>query len=404
MAFAALGVLLLGASPRPNALDAAVNAIPVSALLSRPASALVDLARASAADRLVHLMLPGWFVAFALQIVVLAYFWQSGMAARLRDRLRRRFESEFIVRFAFGAALGLIGRLASLLPELYIYRLERSMSLSDQLLRGWAIDWMANTVVTMLLAGIVVTIVLRLVDRTQLWYAYTIGCIIAGSIVLAFLQPLVVLPRFGHYEPLPEPYAADAQRLEAAAHLSVPILVHVNDRSHLESSVVTGLGPTQRIILTDAVLQASTRAEVRFVVARQLGYVASGAPFRIALFDGLFVVFGIALAIAVADRIGFRRDDDPVARLALVGALLGIMYLIVVPMDNAMLRSMSKQSEHYALGLANDRAAAVRNIIRTADQRLESVCVTGAAQLFTQQVLDPAQAVQMANGIPSGCK
>lgn len=404
LAFAFLSVLLLGASPRPNALDRAVDALSNATLLSHPASALVDAARAAASDRLLHLMLPGWFVTFALQIVVLAYFWQSGGAARLRDLLRRRFQSEFAVRFAFGAVLGLIGRLASLFPELYIYRVERSMSLSDQLLRAWGVDWVANTIVTMMVVGAVVAIVLWLVDRMQLWYLYTVLAIVTASIGISFVQPYVVLPRFGHYADLPAGIERDADALERKANLRVPILQHVDDKSHLEYAVVNGIGPSLRIIVSDAVFQASTPEEIRFTLARELGFIAIGGPLRIALFDGIFVVFGIALSVAVADRIGFRRDDDPVARLALVGALLGLMYLLIVPFDNAMLRSMSADTERYALALTGDRAGAVRSIVRAADQRLESVCVTGASELFQQQVLDPAHAVELANGIPSGCK
>lgn len=403
-AFAVLSVFLLAASPRPNALDQAVNALSDAALLSRPAIALVDGARAAAADRLVHLMLPGWYVTFALQIIVLAYFWQSGLAARLRDRLRWRFANEFAVWFFFGAALGLIGRLAGLLPDLYIYRVQRSMSLSDQLLRAWGVDWIANTVVTMIVVGIVVAVVLWLVDRTHQWYIYTLLAIVAASVGLAFVGPYVVLPRFGYYTEIPAKYRSDAAQLEARAHVKVPLIEHVDDKTHLGDVYVYGLGPSQRIIISDAVFQASSRREIRYEIARELGFIAIGGPMRVALFDAMFVVIGIALAVAVADRIGFRRDDDPLARLALVGALLGVMYLAIEPLDNIMLRALSRESETYALALTNDRAAAVRSIVRNADQRLDAVCVTGAARTFRQEILDPAHAVELANHVPSRCK
>ncbi len=391
-------------SPRPNALDQAVNALRDATLLSHPASALVDPARAAAADRLMHLMLPGFFVTFALQIVVLAYFWQSGLAARLRDRLRRRFGNEFTVRFLFGASLGLVGRLAGFLPDLYIYRVQRAMSLSDQLLRAWAADWIANTIVTMLVVGIVVAIVLWLVDRTHQWYIYLLFAIVAASVGLSFVEPYVVLPRFGHYADIPVAYQRDIADLQARARLDVPILEHVDDRTHLGNAFVNGLGPSQRIIVSDAVFQASSRGEIRYAIARELGFIAIGGPMRIAIGDAVFVIIGIALAVAVADRIGFRRDDDPVARLALLGALLGVMYLVIVPFNNAMLRSLSWASEQYALTLTRDPAPAVRAIVRNADQSLQSVCVSGLSRTFRQETLDPAHAVEAANRVPSGCR
>jgi STE24 endopeptidase len=396
--------IALATSPRPNELDQAVNALSDPTLLSHPASALIDSERATAAHRLERLMLPGWFIEFALQIIVLAYFWQSGLAARLRERLRRRFGNGFTMHFAFGAALGLIGRLAGLLPELYIYRVFRSMSLSDQLLRAWSADWIANTVVTMLVVGIVVAIVLWLVDRTHQWYLYAMAAIVVVSVGLAWVTPYVILPRFGHYADLPPKIAQDARALEQRAHVDVPIFEHVDDRTHLGEAYVNGLGSSQRIIVSDAVVQAYTPREIRYILARELGFIAMGGPLRVALLDAVFVIVGIALAVGVADRIGFRRDDDPVARLALLGALLGLMYLLIAPIDNAMLRSLSADTERYAIALVNDRPAAVRSIVRNSDQRLDSVCVTGLAEMLRQQVQDPAHAVEIANGVPSGCR
>lgn len=390
-------------SPRPNALDQAVNALSDATLLSHPASALVDSARAAAADRLMHLMLGGWFVTIALQIVVLAYFWQSGFAARVRDRLRRRFGNEFAVRFFFGAVLGLVGRAAGLLPDLYIYRVQRAMSLSDQLLRAWAADWIANTIVTMIVAGIVVAVVLWLVGRTHQWYIYLLFAIVIASAGISFLAPYVVLPRFGHYADIPSQYQADAAALEARSHVKVPLLEHVNDHTHLGDAYVEGLGPSQRIVISDAVFQASSRREIRYALARELGFIAIGGPLRIAIADAVFVIIGIAFAVAIADRIGFRRDDDPMVRLALLGALLGVMYLAIVPFNNTMLRSLSWASEEYALTITRDPAAAVRGVVRTADQRLDAVCVTGFGKVFRQEIQDPAHAVESANRVPSGC-
>lgn len=391
-------------SPRPNALDQAVDALTDATLLSHPASALVDSARAAAADRLMHLMLAGWFVTFALQIVVLAYFWQSGLAARVRDRLRRRFRNEFAIRFFFGMVLGLVGRAAGLLPDLYIYRVQRSMSLSDQLLRSWAADWIANTIVTMIVVGIVIAAVLWLVDRTHQWYLYLLFAIGVASLGVSFISPYVVLPRYGYYAEIPAEYRAEAAALEARAHVKVPLIEHVNDHTHLGDAYATGLGPSQRIIISDAIFQASSRREIDYAIARELGFIAIGGPLRVAIADAIFVIIGIAFAVAIADRIGFRRDDDPIARLALLGALFGVMYLAIVPFNNTMLRSLSWASEEYALALTRDPAPAVRSIVRNADERLDSVCVTGAANTFRQEIQDPAHAVETANHVPSGCR
>lgn len=391
------------AAPRPNALDHAVDAMSNRALLTQPATALVDPARDAGADRLVRLMLPGWFATMLLQIVTLAYFWQAGFAARLRDWLRRRVRTRFALRFSFGAALALAARLAAFLPDAYLYRISREMSLNDELLRAWLAGWLVNTIVTMVLAGVIVGIVLWLVDRTHQWYLYTIGAIIVANVALALLGPFLVLPRFGAYTALPAPYASAVARLERRAHVRVSVREHVRDRTHLGGATVEGLGPSSRIVVADALIQGSSLPEFEYAIAHELGYIRVGGPWRVVAADSIFTILGIAFAVGVADRIGFRRDDDPLVRVALVAALMGVAYLAIVPFDNAMLRSLADESERYAIQLTGDRAAAVRSIVRMADQRLDDVCEAKIASMYLGRIQDPAHAVEIANGVPASC-
>jgi hypothetical protein len=150
-------------------------------------------------------------------------------------------------------------------------------------------------------------------------------------------------------------------------------------------------------------VRASTERELRYLMAKELGFIQLGGPLRVALFNALFAVLGIALAVAIADRIGFRRDDDPLARLALLGALVGVVYLAIAPIDNGLLRTMSLESERYAIDLTGDRAAAVRSILRTADERLDPVCAKGPSVVFLGRIEDPAVAVNLANNVPAAC-
>ncbi len=402
-AFFALPHAAHAAAPRPNELDRAVNAISDATLLAHSARDLIDPDRAAAAAHYADLTLPGWFATILLQILVLAYFWQSGFAARLRDWLRWRTRSRFAMRLYFGAALGLIARLASVLPDLYTYRVSRIMSLNDELLRSWAADWVVNTAITMLLAGIVVAVALWLVDLTPLWYLYLIGAILAVNVALGFAGPFIVLPHFGAYTPLHPQQQRIVNALEARAGEHVDVLEHVNDRSHLGYAYVTGLGDSSRIIVADGFIDGSSPREFAYGIAQQLGYIRIGGTWRVVIGDAVFTILGIAFAVGIADRIRFRRDDDPLARIALVAALMGVAFLIIVPLDNAMLRSLDEASERYALALTHDRAAAVRSIVRMADQRLDDVCQKGLTTMFLGRTLDPSRAVRVANGVPDGC-
>ncbi|MDE2482001.1 MAG: M48 family metalloprotease [bacterium] len=391
------------AALRPNGIDHRVDALPDAMLLARPAAALVDGARQAAAARLEHWLVPGFLISILAQVLALAYFWQSGAAARLRDALRRAVRDEFVVRFLFGCSLAFVARAAAFVPEFYRYRIERAWSLTAQLLHAWSAQYAINTLVSMLVAGIVVAVVLWLVDRTHQWYIYTTVAIFAASIGIAYLNPLLIAPRVDRFVPLPAAVQRVADRLEARAHVGAPMLEQLHIGAHRDASYVLGFGSSTSIAVGDVLIAVASPRELAFDLGNELGYVAMNLAWRVAFADALFLIIGAALAVTIADRIGFRRDDDPVSRLALVGALLGLIYLAVVPIDNAMLARMSLAADRYAVALTGDRASAVRSIVRDTDENLKEVCPDVFARLFMSDTASPAERVAAINGLPSTC-
>jgi len=409
--FLALACLLLftiafahAAVGRPNALDHRVNAIPAIQLLLNPATTLVDPDRQIGAHHHAQWLLPGWLLTIFAEAIVLAYFWQSGAAAIVRDRLRRGFQNESMVRFWFGAVLALIARLAAIIPEFYSFRVDRVLGLTNQLVHTWVANWTVNTLLAMIITGIVVTGVLWLVDKTHQWYIYTILAIFALSFALSYIQPYAS-SLFDQYETIGNGRVAAAlAKEEAVAGYSLPIVVEARSRrSSVGVAMVQGLGPSERIVISDTLLAAASLGEMRFVLAEQLARVANGDPVRLALFNAIFVILGAAFAVFIADRIRFRRDDDPVSRLALVAALLCCVYLIVAPIDNSVLRRMTMHADSFAVAQTRDRASAVRAVVRATDQRMDEVCPGGFTALFLNNRPAPGERIAALNNVKNAC-
>lgn len=373
---AVTGVMLLAlVAGRPNALDRAVDAIPAHALLTQSPLTLIDPARAAAAAHLEQFSIPVWIFTVVLQIAVLAWFWNSGRSARLRDRLRAAVRSEFWVRFWFGALLALLARAAAFIPLFLQYRMAWSMGLNDQLTRYWFGGWLLATFAAMIAAGLLAAVILWLADRTHQWYVYTIAGIVGMTLLLTYVQPFAVAT-VSNVRPLPAgALSADVAALRARTGLSVPVVVQVvSPRTRAGSSYVSGWGGSQRVIISDTMMAGATEPELRFVVARSFGWVAANSALHLALILGAMIVLGAALAIFFADRIGFRRDDDPVSRLALVGALLGCVYLVALPFFNSYERNLDIAADSYAVTVTGDRVSAIRGAVRGADQALQPVC------------------------------
>lgn len=407
-----LGVCLAVAAPaqarvlRPNALDHSVTAISAAQLMSEPAPLLVDADRQEAAARYARWRIPGFLAMVLLQIAALAYLWSSGWAARARDTLRAKVRSEFAVRWCFGAILAIVAKCAALVPMFYLFRVDAVMGLSNEGPYRWWFDWLVGVAFAAVAAGFVAAIVLWLADRTHQWYVYTILGFIAASLAMAFFSPVLVVPFFNTQKPVVDSRFEPVRRMERlAARAGVPIVIE--DRSlrsqSTTSAQVSGLWATQRIVLSDTLVAGSTPEEVAFSIARELAHAVDGDPLRVACLDAFVAVFGVALAVFVADRVGFRRDDDPVSRLALVGALLGCAYLVVLPPYNAVQRALERQADAYAVALTGDPVAAVRWSVRVADQRLVPDCPDTFSYLYFSISPSIADRIATFNHIPERC-
>jgi STE24 endopeptidase len=389
---------------RPNALDHRVDAISDHALLTQPASALVDPNRQAAAGRLAGLKLPGWVLMALFQAVALAYFWSSGAAAAVRDRLRRRLSKEWLVRFAFGAALALIARLAALFPSFYLYRVERVMQLSIEHTRIWALFWVAHTLLAMAIAGALTAIVLWLVDRTHQWYVYTIVIVLGASIAWWYVRPYFEVPGTRTVHVASGVLGSQINNVLGRGGIPhIPVFVEESNTSPLAGAVVLGLGPSERVVLSGSLVAGSTVPEIVYDVTYEIGHVVHADPLFFALIEGGIIIVFSAIAVVLADRVRFRRDDDPLSRLALVGALLAIVYLGAVPVRNAALREYDLDADRYAVGLTRDPAAAVRAIVRSTDVRMEEVCPEALPGIFLDVHPSAATRVAAINGAATAC-
>ncbi len=406
-AFAVAAILMLlwlgaaVAAERPNGLDRRVDALTQTQLMTQPARALVDPDRQAAATRRVHWTLLGWVLTSLFEAVALFYLWSSGRAAALRDALRRRIGSEWGVRFLFGASLALVARVAALLPAFYLYRVDRILQLTTDLTRVWGLFWIYHTLLGMVVAGLIASIVLWLAERTHQWYAYTILAVLAASVGWAYASPYIESPRT--LVSLNAAAAAPLHALLAKAGLSnAPVFVGAENLA-LGEAVVLEAGASRRVVLSPGLVAGTTEPEIEYRVAYELGRIAGGAILSIALIEGGVIIVFAAIAIVIADRVRFRRDDDPLSRLAIVGALFALVYLAAVPVRNAALRSYVFDADRYAVAMTGDPAAAVRSLVRASDQRMEEVCPETSATLFLYTTPGVGARVAAINRVPDGC-
>jgi len=406
-------VLLAGMSPSPVSaapayLDRRVTAIPSAVLLSRPASQLIDPRRQRVSARMRRYSRPLFFIWALSQIVLFFYLWASGRAAKLRDAVRDRIRPVLAMRFAYGALLAVLAALAALPASLARYRVEVAFGITNEPILGWVRDGLIATTADALLVGFIVAFVFALVDRSRLWWVYATFGLIVLTLMMAFLEPVVIAPLYNHFSPLPASAAVRAPLTALARRAGIgdaPIVV--SDDSRRTSAAiadVAGFGPTKRIVLSDALLQNATTGEILFLAAREFGHYAHTDDFRLSLFWTSLFIFCTALAVVTADRVGFRRDDDPLARLTLVLGFLGTFALIATPVYNGYSRNLESRADAYALALTHDRVSAVRAYVRITDETLASLCPSRPSLWYFYNSPSLGTRIAKAAGTPDPCR
>jgi STE24 endopeptidase len=226
---------------------------------------------------------------------------------------------------------------------------------------GWALDHLVVVggralMVGLLVAGIVV--VVRRHPRT--WPArLTVAVALVGPLLL-LLHPLVVHPLLLPTGPLPDGPHREAVAAIVARSSSPDVVVLVGEasrRTTRRNAVVTGLGPTQRIVLHDTLLDLDPR-EVAAITAHELAHIERRDPLR-----GVLAPVPIVLLLGLAARrrlAGLPREHHlQVRALAVLAVAALAVESAATPLSAAMSRTIEHRTDVRAVELTGDSSAYV---------------------------------------------
>ena len=233
------------------------------------------------------------------------------------------------------------------------YRRERRWGFSTQSPQAWLGDRLKALVVALVLTVPLLVGLVGLARWLPDWWPLVAAAAAAVVVLLlAFVAPVVIEPVFNRFRPL-EDEALSSQLGELADRAGVPVRdVLVADASRRTTKVnayVSGVGKTRRVVLFDTLLEKSSPAEMKLVVAHELGHRKS----RHVLHGTILAMAGAALAVlAVWAIVGAPQPDD-IPEVFVIGALLE---LVALPLGAALSRRWEREADRFALDLTGDAA------------------------------------------------
>lgn len=293
----------------------------------------------------------------ALGTAMLAWWSGSGAATRVAAFLAAGLQSPSAVVGAMTLVLGASQALLTFpLDVLAGFVLPRRAGLLTQSLGSWLGDRAKVLGIGGALGLLSVQVVYALLrwspDRWWLWAG---GILAMGTVLLAAVVPIWLVPLFYRLTPLEDP-ALRARILGLANRMGVRAAeVAVADfsrKGRAANAAVVGLGRTRRILVSDTLLREFPVEEVEVVLAHELGHHARRHVAKGLLLQSVLVVGALWAADrafhAGAAALGLAGPADPAGLpfLALVVTALG---LLTTPMVAAWSRRLEREADRVAL-------------------------------------------------------
>ena len=314
-------------------------------------------------------------------ILFLVLFLFLGISALLRRQIEKITKKRFWV-VAFYTLLFLVTAFIVGFPSSYYgFSLEHKFELSNQTFTRWLGEELKGLFVLSIIALIAVEgIYLALKKAPRTWWIYVSVVFIGFTVVLVNLAPILILPLFNVYTPLPE-----GELRERLVSLSHRANVEVEDIFTMDMSrqtkkanaMFTGLGNTKRIVLGDNLVDEFTTDEVEAVIAHEMGHSLLYHIWQGIIFSSIMAAIGFFIIHLTGPRIITRfrnrlKIDNmaDVASLPLIFLIFTIYGIITMPIAPAFSRNMERQADRFALDMTHNKEAFVSTMNKLAYMNL----------------------------------
>ena len=291
--------------------------------------------------------------------------------ARLRAAGRRR---PVLAAAGAAAAISLVLGVATLPVSAIARERAKDVGLVTQDWIGWVGDVAKSQAIGAVIAaagGALLLVGMRRLGR-RWWIGGTVVVVTFG-VAITYLSPIVLDPLFNTFTPLKDGRTrSDVLELAQRAGVDVGQVYEIDAsrRTSGANAYVAGLGHTKRVVLYDNLLRDFTPAEVRLVVAHELGHVRHRDVPHGLLYLAIVAPFGMLAVARLSERLGGRDTLGTPAALPAVLLAVALVAPAITSISNQLSRAVERRADAYALELTSEprtqiafqRRIAVKNV------------------------------------------
>ncbi len=300
-------------------------------------------------------------------------------------------------REGFAARLGLsdwsmaawiwVVAVALTLPSLPIewyaqFHLEERFGFNKSTPRLWWMDRVKAVLIAAVIGYPLLVLILRLIHWTgDLWWLWAWAAVMAFQWLMLVLAPVLILPLFNKFTPLPEGSLRErllALALRTGFRAQSIQVMDGSKRSTHSNAFFTGFGKFRKIVLFDTLIQQLKENELEAVLAHEIGhYKKKHIPKLLAVsavssLGGFYVLSLLAEQPWFYGAFGFGMENRAPA-LLLFGLLGGLVMFWFSPLVNRWSRRFEYQADAFAAWAMNNPNPLVTGLRKLSEKNLSNL-------------------------------
>ncbi len=256
--------------------------------------------------------------------------------------------------FAVGLAISLPGLPVDWYEQ---FRLESHFGFNTSTQKTWWLDRLKGFLLAAVLGYPLLVLVLKFVEWTgQWWWLWAWGAVMAFQLVMMVLAPVLILPLFNKFTPLPEGSLRErlfnlAQR--TGFRMTSIQVMDGSKRSRHSNAFFTGFGRFRKIVLFDTLTQQLNEPELEAVLAHEIGHYKKKHIPKMLIWSAGSLLVGLYLISVLAKQewfyhaFGFETGSI-VPALLLFGLLSGVVTFWFSPLMHWWSRRHEYQADAFA--------------------------------------------------------
>lgn len=262
------------------------------------------------------------------------------------------------------------------------FRLEQRFGFNTTTQRTWWLDRVKGLLLAAVLGYPLLVLILKIVDWTgAAWWLWAWGAMLVFQLLLLVLAPVLIMPLFNKFTPLPEGDLRERLLKLAQRTSFVAKSIQVMDgskRSRHSNAFFTGFGQFRKIVLFDTLIQQLSEPELEAVLAHEIGHYKKKHIPKMLVFSafsslvGFYVVSVLAKADWFYHAFGFQPGNIAPA-LLLFGLLAGVVTFWFSPLAHWWSRKYEYQADAFAAEVMNEPRSLIGALRKLNEKNLSNL-------------------------------